>query len=400
MTIVDPPKVRPPEPPPHDDEALIEEARRRARRRRLAYAGAGVLALAAGGTVVAVLSLSGRQGKTSAKPPPGFVAVKAEGPVAHVLVEHRWWPHRWWPYETTTNLLTGRDRPARNTEEIWYDPRSGRMRVVGRVDGRKQFDVAGRDCQTFASGPIRHLCFPPSPFDLLRTANYKWPLDRRISRVTGTGTFRGRKVVWVQALLNGRPPPGGGNRVALDARTHLPVVVVVRFPGGMLEADVFTWMKSLPANGFSFVVPKGGDNSPNGIPPFPDRRTIDRPSSLRAARTALGRTPLWLGTTFRGHRLGTVTVGDEVMRTKTEQRLVPARLVRFNYGDFELWVFGSTHPFYLEQGPRPGYAVRDSGQAWLSRDGLLVLIVRPDNRLTRASVLAIAKALRPLPASP
>ncbi len=392
MTIVEPPEIAPPELPRQDDaEALIEEARRRTRRRRLAYAVAAVLVLALGGAVVVVLSLTGGRGKTSAEPPPGFVLVKAQGPVAHVLLDYRLSFGR--HLATSTSLATGRDRPAKSTDEIWYDRKSGRVRVVRRIDGRKQFDVAGRECQLHP-----HFCFPPPPF--IPDESYRWPIDGQSAREIGRGTFEGREVVWVKSLDNGRPIPGGrDNRFALDAQTHRLVVDRDFVGGRMMREDVITWMKTLPANGFSFVVPKGSDTE-GEFPPIPAPATIDRPSSLQTARTALGRTVLWLGRSYGGHRVGPVTVGDEVMRTKTEPRLLPARFVRFFYGDFQLEEFGSVRPYFWLQGPRPGYLVREGqNEAVLSRHGLLVRIISPNGQLTRASVLAIAKALRPLPAS-
>src|ERR1043166_716017 len=114
-----------------DVDALIDEARRRARLRRVALAAA-LLA----GAAVGIGSFELTRGAAPPLPaPPGFTAVKARGPVAHAVIE----------YVSSVRLtsLSGHERAADTTEEVWYDARGGLWRAVVRVDGRVRGDRAG-----------------------------------------------------------------------------------------------------------------------------------------------------------------------------------------------------------------------------------------------------------------
>src|SRR5690242_9493242 len=182
----------PPQPPSQDElEALIEEARRRARRRRLVAAAAVVATLVLAGTVAAILWPRG-DGSGSAGLRKGFHAVQAKGPVEHALVEELR------PRLTTITLATGRARTTQVTREVWWDPRSGMYRILVRNDGVAMADWVQQTC--FGSGP-RHGCIAPSPFDIPSMAALLRPGPDRARRI-GTGTFRGRRVVWVEQVTS------------------------------------------------------------------------------------------------------------------------------------------------------------------------------------------------------
>src|SRR5689334_11459676 len=122
-----------------DLDALIDEARRRARLRRVALAAA---TLAAAGLGIGSFALTG--GSDPPLPaPPGFTAVKARGPVAHAVIE----------YVSSVRLtsLSGHERAADTTEEVWYDAQGGLWRAVVRVDGRVRSDRAGT-CDASSTG--------------------------------------------------------------------------------------------------------------------------------------------------------------------------------------------------------------------------------------------------------
>ena len=97
----------------------------------------------------------------------------------------------------------------------------------------------------------------------------------------------------------------------------------------MFSLDAVKQLPNLEAKQFSFVVPDGGASfNPPGVD------TQVRAKGLAAARKALGRTPLWLGRSFRGNKLTAVVVGDEAGRYEAGRyedgpRFNPAPFVRF-----------------------------------------------------------------------
>jgi len=386
----------PPRPPQDDPEALIEEARRRARRRRLAYGAA--VALALGGVAVALVVVLRGNGSSATSVPPGFQWVKAKGRVAHLRVELS-------PTKISSiDLATGAAQPAVTTIEGWYDPKTYLFRDVLRIDGRVQIDLVGH-AQCVVGKPF---CIKPPYFSTLQGAP-RWPLDPKLGREVGTGVFRGKRVVWVEPLLSGHRIPGGAvpERWGLDARTHRPIVSQDRalWPDGHIRLSVqtvFTPLGSLPARTVGFAVPEGG--APRGsVPPEPEEAVNSRAASLDAARTAVGRTALWLGPTFRGHRLRGIRIGTDGIRAKTGRTLLPARFVSFDYGVVELKEFGAARPFWALHGPAAGRLLFDNNaRASLARGGLLAVMTpgtpggSESISLDRTLALAVARALRPV----
>jgi hypothetical protein len=284
------------------------------------------------------------------------------------------------------DLASGTERRVPFVLEEWWDERTGLDRVVFRNDGRVQADTVGQSCQ-----PKPRFCFPlPPPFHL---AGYglRWPPDKKRFRVLGKGTFHGHDVIWVRSLVSNIGVQTG-DRLAYGVRTH--ELVGKRSTTFPWVTEVYTLLPDLPAGGFSFVVPEGG-GALHSFPPSPQTDTESSSSSLRAARDAIGAVPFWLGPRFQGARLESVEVGTEGMKARTGATLRPARFVTFDYGTVKLQEFGSNHPFWYEQGPRPGRVVIDSGtRAALTRDGVLVLA--QGQFFDAGSALAIVKALRPV----
>lgn len=386
MTVVETPPQR--QPSQDELEALIEEARQRARRRRLAYFGGGLaVAVAVGVALVLVVLLRGGSGTAV---PKGFVLVHARGPVQHFLVEDLGGSTK------TLDLATGRARPTRVTQELWYDTRLGMSRTDYRQDGRLTASWSEQNC--VGTGPKR-FCIPPSPFDL-RVRGLGWPPRRGFAVKAGEGTFRGHRVIWVEGLVKpgDRKPYPSGDQVAYDAVTHRPVALRMIARGGRFDGRVFnrqalTMLPDLPAKDVSFVVPKGG-SGPNP----PSLVTNVTGQHLEAARDALSTTPLWLGRSFRGHRLQSVVVGTDAVQWPTGKPLHPARFARFDYGSFAIKEFGRDRPFWQVEDPASGTMIF-GGIPALARDGVLVTF-NPTGakfRIDRATALALTKALRPVP---
>jgi hypothetical protein len=364
-------------------------------RRRLIYAGValGVLLVGAGAGVAIALSGGGESNAIGV--PKGFHLVRAQGPVSHATItEHPVMP------STVVDIATGRARPAPIVLEVWWDPKSGLDRVVGRVDGRIQFDGVGQTCQGTPGSPNRP-CLAPPPFDL-QNRHYRLPADPRNVRVVGRGSFRGHQVVWLEGLVNGHrsPPSTGFDRVAIDVVTHRPVAKRSFARGRVLYEEDYSVLRDLPGRSVSFAVPDGGAFQ-HVFPPVPSSAEHAAKAELSEARAALGQVPVWLGPRFDGHPLRSVEVGTEDAVAPNGDALARAKFVRFDYGALRLKEFGGDRPFGFRNGPRAGRVVVD-GRAVLTRNGLLV-IAEPFGRakpIDRAAALELAKALRPVPSAP
>jgi hypothetical protein len=385
VTVIDAPPR--PQPSPQELEALIEEARRRARRRRLLLGGGVVAVLGAAGLAVGLV-LASRGGKGTPLPR-GYHLVRAGGPVQHALLEDL--RHT----STTIDVASGKARATRVTQEIWWDGRSGFARTVYWQDGRRRADWVEQQCQ--GTGKQR-FCIPPSPFDL-QNKGFGLPPRPNFARRAGTGTFRGHRVVWIEGLVqpgNAKPYPGG-DQVAYDVATHLPVALRSITRGGRFDGRTFSFyaLTMLPdAKGVSFVVPDGGAGRN-----APSEATFVTGQGLPAARAALGTTPLWLGRSFRGHRLVSVVTGKVGIESQFSGRMLrPARFARFDYGSFSIQEFGEDRPAYYEHDPLPGTVVVGTGPLAFARDGVLVTVVvnGPKFDLDPRTALALVRALRPV----
>jgi hypothetical protein len=380
-------------PPALEPDALIEEARRRARHRRLAFTAAA-LALLAGAVLLVVLVLAGGRGTAGVKPPPGFTVVNAKGPVAHAVLHEGAWK--------STSLATGEDRPAKLTEEIWYDRRSGLWRDVFRIDGRIKSDIAGRCRAT----PDRLPCASDIPLSYLRP--YPWPPTRTGYLRAGRGVFRGQDVIWLKPRAGLQTNPNMAvPHIGLDPQTRRTVVERFFLYGRPSGALFISQKPDLPAAHVSFLVP-----SPAPVPVAPNA-LFDPWSGLvhgygfPAARKALQRAPLWLGARFHGLFLRSVTSG--AYRPWTEENPGPRSVpfARFYYSGgvgkgsvIAIDELGSLRPSFQKEGPRPGFIERSgANSARLRRDGLLLRVVTDLRRfpLTRANAIGLANALRPLP---
>lgn len=382
----------PPEPSHDELEALIEEARRRARRRRLVIGGAVVGALLLAGLVTALVVVF--TDGTSTAVPPGFHVVRARGPVRHVLVETIT------PVVgKTLNLAAGRESPARETDEIWWDQGSGLARFVVRYDGRVYADYVEQRCP----GQGKRLgCIPPEPFDV-DMRGLTLPPRTNAARVVGSGRFRGHRVVWVEGLVQpgkGQRPYLNGSQVAYDAITHRRLALR-DFIGGHhsppgLHRRPEIWLRALKPlpnvdpKRVSFVVPDGGADLN-----APGDDTQIRTPGLTAAREVVGATPLWLGRSFQGHRLRSVVAGDEAELYQNGRRLRPARIAQFDYGSFSLKQSRQAPPSGPMRLAEEGTVFMDAYRASFSRSGFYIL-VQAKRPIDRSFVLAVVKALRPV----
>jgi hypothetical protein len=380
--------------------ALIADARRRGRRRNFALASIGLFALLVGGGIWATLELAGGGGgATSVHAPPGFHLVQSQGPVARRVLET-------WTFSqpVSVDLATGTGRRVRTTSAIWYDGRGRVNRVVTRADGRVQHDYAAA-CPHSAP----RACFRGS----YAFESY-WPLDTsRYTRQPGIGTFHGRPVIWIAPREAGgfATPPGVGERIGLDPRTHEPVADRMYYNGKISsEALVLERKPDIAAGEYAFVVPNPTRRR-LGKEPSPELSVRgSNPYALRARR-ALGRRPLWLGERFRGSRLEAVTIGS-TFDPPTGISPKAATYVFYDYGNVAISEFNARDLRGARGASLPGRMTlempdtltspssRPSVVAELSRDGVFVSVYKSlhgNYVLDRARALRVARALRPVP---
>jgi hypothetical protein len=375
--------------------ALIADARRRGRRRNVALASLGLLALLVGGGIWAGLELTGGGGGAAAvHAPPGFHVVQSQGPVARRVLET-------WTFSqpVSVDLATGTGRPVRTTRAIWYDGRGDVTRIVIRADGRVQHDdaaVCPRGC--------------PVGFSF---QSY-WPLDTsRYTRQPGIGTFHGRPVIWIAPRQPGgfAAPPGFGERIGLDPRTHEPVADRMYYEGKISsEALVLKRKPDIAAGKYSFVVPNPTRGRLGKEPTAELSARGSNPYALRARR-ALGQRPLWLGERFDGNRLQAVTIGS-TFDPPTGISPKAARYVFYDYGNVAISEFNARDLRGARGASLPGRMTlempdtltspssRPSIVAELSRDGVFVSVYKSQYGnyvLDRAGALRVARALRPVP---
>jgi hypothetical protein len=135
-------------------------------------------------------------------------------------------------------------------------------------------------------------------------AEHVAPVFGNVTRVVAMASRRSRQPGGFAA------PPGFGERIGLDPRTHEPVADRMYYEGKISsEALVLERKPDIAAGKFSFVVPNPtrGVSARSRPPSCPARGSI--PHALRARR-ALGQRPLWLGERFDGIRLQAVTIGS------------------------------------------------------------------------------------------
>jgi hypothetical protein len=329
--------------------------------------------------------------------------VQAKGTVSRVRVD------RSYPNEPQlVDLATGRARRVGDTLDVWWDPKSGLVRVVGSIAGRTEFDTVGQRCQEVVGKQSFRFCEVPPPFGL-RQQGFFLPVKPKHSRIAGHGTVRGRRVVWVETIspTGGSVDTGGrvhreptGQRVGLDARTHQPVAYQSVFGfkrHRYVSQDVYTRLPDLPASRVSFVVPDGGASvqsyPPGGSPVIHAER-----SSVARAVDTLGRPPLWLGQSYLGHRLRSVKVGKEGEDAVHGPTLRPVPFVRLDYGIVVLKEFGAQRPWWFEDGPPAGKLLARDDDVTFVQDGVFVNArwYRANSSSAVARALALAKALQPV----
>jgi hypothetical protein len=355
-------------------------------RRRLPVIRLGTVAVAAVAALVLLLvspwsggpSLAGRA-----------LAAIGNGPVLHVVARYR--------VGDRIDLRTGRITPDQLDGEVWYDAQEHVYRSVTRADGRVVFRNSGTG--SVASEPFL------LPADLFRRA-----LEQGKLREVGHGVVRGNHVVVVESHGAG----GVGFRADLDARTYRLVRMQYLLHGRVAsQIDVLVYDTVSRAEAH-LPAPKPGQSLIAGVSTVSGGNDL-HPLTLAATRKVFPVAPVWPGLVVDGHRL-TKTQREDV--TDTSRGItVHGRRLSFEYGPGGR--FGSQPFLQVEEGPAssptwrvesvypppPGYVDVQGSRTSIGRTertqwngvvqthGFVVLLTS----WSRGTVLAAARALRPLP---
>jgi hypothetical protein len=315
------------------------------------------------------------------------LAAVGNGPIVHAVIRYQLPGQR-------VELATGRSRPIVRIAETWANQARGLVLVETRADGR-----------VFDRRTIRLEADTFYPLGL--AALYREALEDGKLQQVGTGTLRGHDVIWVSAS---RGPLSV--EAALDKTTYDPLAVRYARDGRVsVQIDVLK-MESLGRDAVRFGKPVSTDSSSSGgsaVVPVPAPPPSE---NVAAARRVLGTSPLWLGRSYRGIDLSTLSV--ESTETSSGGRTARGQVVHLEYGK------GLFPPFAIDElslrrerdllqveedlvpptgfvdldGPSMtsgGGSSREHWRGTLQSDGLYITIEAG----SRVDVLGVARALRP-----
>ena len=310
------------------------------------------------------------------------LAAVDDGPVLHVVLRDE-------AEGAVIDLETGDRSPLYRDREVWFDEARG-LREVTRFGGVVQRDVF------YAPDRL--------PSDLRKTysglaSGYREALKNGDARVLGQGEIDGISVHWIQTERYVLFDPDGTRHVwqrvvAVSQETFEPVYVDEKADGefGPQTGARIRSVEWLPADKGDFRA-HGANRSFGG---FVIRNGRKAPGEVAAL---LGRTPLWLGETFRGIPLETsgsagsraavsMFYGTRFSQERGEGAPDLRRFVVLKQAP-DLAAF----PEYVAEFFRPGAVVVLERQGFVQRNGLYVVIAAPTEEL----IVAAARALEPMP---
>ncbi|MBD0349000.1 MAG: hypothetical protein ICV59_07600 [Thermoleophilia bacterium] len=259
------------------------------RRRRWRRFVAVAAALAAAGALLALVPYGG--GESSLLPE--ALAAIGHGPVLHARIEAEL------PDTNVVELATGRAAAQMVTIEYWFDEPRGRLRTVTRRGGVLVEDVlqtrAGATARRGRVVSARGVQPALDPGLAAFVTRYRRALATGEARRVGEGELEGRRVVWL-AFAAG----GSGRRVAVDAETYAPLVIVPLDADGRPAA--FSWRVGLIE---SVARVEADFAPPSRRGPRPFRGDVRRSWAVSSdqVRAAVAWPALWLGESWSGLRL-------------------------------------------------------------------------------------------------
>jgi hypothetical protein len=215
------------------------------------------------------------------------LAAVDDGPVIHAVLRGDWGG-------TDVDLTTGARTPAHGENEIWYDARRGRVRMVSRLGATVLHDNVYESDRA-------------SPELVALGRDYKAALESGSARTAGQGVIDGHSVTWVVVKAEVLPHGDGKLRewtqqVAVSNETFKPVATQDFVDGGKAgkgSLQRVLKVEALSAGDVEFAAPSSSILGPfNGG---------EEPITREAVSGVLGRAGVWLGEEHAGLRLARVS---------------------------------------------------------------------------------------------
>ena len=297
-----------PDPAPHEDwNAVLERAGATPgvpRSRRLVWLGRAGAAVAVATAIFAAILLwpAVNQGSVLDR----ALAAIGDGPIIHVTYRFKK------DYEYV-DLKTGRKTRLYQEYEEWLGP-SGALRTAYHVNGHLNFTVlapgkntlSGHEKETY-SGILD---------------GYRKALENGTAKLSAKTRFHGRDIYWVrfkgQKMLNvtnhKKRYQVWALEVAINAATYKPVYLYETINGRPqpVTGQAIVSVETLPSGSVDFT-PTGTNHTggvavePGASPPNPIN--LEGKLDTRAPAKALGATPIWLGSSYRGQKLAFLHAG-------------------------------------------------------------------------------------------
>ena len=298
-----------PDPAPHEDwNAVLERAGATPgvpRSRRLVWLGRAGAAVAVATAIFAAILLWPAAGQRSVLD--RALAAIGDGPIIHVTYRFKK------DYEYV-DLKTGRKTRLYQEYEEWLDP-SGALRTAYHVNGHLNFTVLAPGKNTLSG-------HQKETYSVILNG-YRKALENGTAKLSAKTRFRGHDVYWVrfkgQKMLNvsnhkKRYYQVWALEVAIDAATYKPVYLYETINGRPqpVTGQAIVSVETLPSGSVDFT--PTGTNHTGGVavelgasPSNPIN--LEGKLDTRAPAKALGATPIWLGSSYRGQKLAFLQAG-------------------------------------------------------------------------------------------
>jgi hypothetical protein len=258
-----------------DWDAVLREARPRRRSLTLQLAAATAVAAFAALFVVAPWKGSERVGILDRA-----LGAVGDQPITHVVLRGDWGG-------TLVDLKTGERRPLYGENEIWYDANRNVAHQISRFGGAVESE------EIFS--PERSA----SPFTVL-ARDYRKALEAGTARVAGRGTFDGAAVYWITFRRLMLPDVADhrdhefAEEVAISTETFKPVAIRALRDRHAFSTERVLELETVSVDEADFSADPAASVDGRAMMAGSD------PIPLDQAPAVLGRTPLWLGSSYAG----------------------------------------------------------------------------------------------------
>jgi len=397
-------------------------AARRSRRSYLARRLVPALVLAAAALAIGLIAPwgHGRSFTESAVAERALVAI-GSGPVLHVVLRRE-------TDSSYIDLASGRERPAADMEEIWYDSERHFEHLKSSselIPDSESHEILQTPTGTWASYNIDPGPHAPDIDPALRGFfdGYRSALENGTAHITGSGTIDGHNVTWIEfAVKPGciHPYQACTERVAIDEASSLPLEIEWLREGKVASTIDIASIETLPAGSGDFSKPKR----------LPSRsyQSEHGPVTSITPSEAVEVLPgaLWVGKSISTFQLSSVSRATLTTRTflvttqpfsMHESSMSTEIGIELHYGNDSpavLWWDPATDEFpsgsnvVLQEAAKPdmsfwhdktppvGIMLTDNGgDGWLVKNGIYVYIHASNQKL----LLKAARALEPIPSS-